>query len=117
MSDLKHADIFNWIETWAPLTLAYDWDNVGLQIGSKTNNVKKILVTLDVSEAVVDEAIEKQVNLIISHHPLLFKPLTQVDVNKPKGRIVQKLLQHDIDRKSTRMNTSHVSSYTAACCW
>src|SRR5690625_2017901 len=104
MSDLKHADIFNWIETWAPLTLAYDWDNVGLQIGSKTNNVKKILVTLDVSEAVVDEAIEKQVNLIISHHPLLFKPLTQVDVNKPKGRIVQKLLQHDITVYSAHTN-------------
>src|SRR5699024_3316386 len=104
MSHLKHVDIFNWMETWAPLTLAYDWDNVGLQIGSKTNAVKKVLVTLDVSEAVVDEAIEKQANLIISHHPLLFKPLKRVDVNKPKGRIVQKLLQHDITVYSAHTN-------------
>ena len=84
------------IEEWAPKSFAYDWDNVGLQVGSYNKPVRKILVTLDVLESVVDEAIEKNVDLIIAHHPLLFKPFKQLNLDSWRGRIIQKLIQHNI---------------------
>lgn len=93
---LTNADIFKIIEKFAPKYLAYDWDNVGLQIGSFNRPVKKIMVTLDVLESVVDEAIEHKIDLIIAHHPLLFKPLSQVNLDSPKGRTIRKLIQHNI---------------------
>lgn len=96
MKRWHHEDIFTLIEKWAPKHLAYDWDNVGLQIGSTQSETNKVMITLDVVEAVVDEAIEKGVNLIIAHHPLLFKPLKTIDYNSFKGKVIQKLIKHDI---------------------
>lgn len=84
------------MEDWAPAHLAYDWDHVGLQVGSYKQEVSKILVTLDVVEPVVDEAIEKGIDLIIAHHPLLFKAIHTLDMDSQKGRIIQKLIQHGI---------------------
>lgn len=96
LKKVHHSNIFDLMEKWSPKHLAYDWDNVGLQIGSKHDETKKIMVTLDVVEAVVDEAIEQEVNLIIAHHPLLFKPLKSIDYNTFKGKVLQKLIKHDI---------------------
>ncbi|GAB4073429.1 Nif3-like dinuclear metal center hexameric protein [Barrientosiimonas marina] len=93
---IRNADIFTAMEKWAPKHLAFDWDNVGLQIGSFQKPVKKIMVTLDVLESTVDEAVQHDVDLIIAHHPLLFKPMNQVNADTAKGRVVQKLLQHDM---------------------
>lgn len=93
---IKASLVFKAIEEWAPPHLAYDWDNVGLQVGSYSKEVKKVIVTLDVLESVVDEAISKNVDLIIAHHPLLFKPIKKIDVNNVKGKIIQKLIKHDI---------------------
>lgn len=84
------------MEKWAPKAFAYDWDNIGLQVGSYNKPVKKIMVTLDVLESVVDEAIENKVDLIIAHHPLLFKPLKQINIDNWRGRMIRKLIQHDI---------------------
>lgn len=91
-----NSDIFNLIEDLAPKRKAYDWDNVGLQIGTYQQQSKKVMITLDVMETVVDEAIENNVDLIIAHHPLLFKPLKKIDTNTPEGRIISKLIRHDI---------------------
>ncbi|AIF43408.1 Nif3-like dinuclear metal center hexameric protein [Virgibacillus sp. SK37] len=96
MASLNNSDIFRMMEEWAPKSLAYDWDRIGLQVGSFNAKVKKIMVTLDVLESVVDEAIIKGVDLIIAHHPLLFKPIKQLNFDNPKGRIIKKLIQHNI---------------------
>lgn len=96
MTTITHGIVFNKLEEWAPTQLAYDWDNVGLQVGATTDETKKIMITLDVLESVVDEAIEQDVNLIIAHHPLLFKPLQQINVNSFKGKIIKKLMDHEI---------------------
>ncbi|WP_152656233.1 Nif3-like dinuclear metal center hexameric protein [Oceanobacillus sp. CFH 90083] len=93
---LKHADFFQIMDSWAPANLAYHWDNIGLQTGRFHDTTSRILVTLDVTEEVVDEAVEKEANLIIAHHPLLFQPLKQINVDHPKGRVLQKLLKNDI---------------------
>ena len=73
------------IEDWAPKSIAWEKDNVGLQVGSLRREVKNILLCLDVDEKVVDEASRKKCNLIISHHPLLFRSLKKLDVAKDKN--------------------------------
>ncbi|PAV29045.1 Nif3-like dinuclear metal center hexameric protein [Virgibacillus profundi] len=99
-----NSDIFNLMENWAPKNLAYDWDNVGLQVGTYNKQVKKVMITLDVLETVVDEAIDKGVDLIIAHHPLLFKPLKQVNIESVQGRIIHKLIQHNITVYASHTN-------------
>lgn len=93
---VKNAEVFKAMERWAPKQLAYSWDNVGLQVGSASGTATKALITLDVLENVVDEAIREGADLIIAHHPLLFKSLKQIDIDSPKGRIIQKLISNNI---------------------
>ncbi|SDC45780.1 dinuclear metal center protein, YbgI/SA1388 family [Priestia aryabhattai B8W22] len=83
-------------ESFSPKHLAVEGDKIGLQIGTLNKPVKKVMVTLDVLETVVDEAIEKQVDLIIAHHPPIFRPLKQVVTDRPEGRILEKCIKHDI---------------------
>ncbi|HLR66474.1 Nif3-like dinuclear metal center hexameric protein [Virgibacillus alimentarius] len=99
-----NSEIFKVMEEWAPKDFAYDWDNVGLQMGSFNKSVKKIMITLDVLESVADEAIEKEVDLIIAHHPLLFKPVKRLNTDQSKGRTIQKLLQHHISVYASHTN-------------
>ncbi|WP_200411269.1 Nif3-like dinuclear metal center hexameric protein [Virgibacillus salexigens] len=101
---LTNRDIFKVMEALAPTYLAYDWDNVGLQVGAYNKPVSKIMITLDVLENVVDEAIEKHVDLIIAHHPLLFKPLRQLNMDTPSGKIMQKLVNHGITVYASHTN-------------
>ncbi len=65
----RNSDIFKAIERNAPRYLAEKWDNVGLQVGSYSHPVCRVLLTLDVTPDVVEEAIEKDIDLIVSHHP------------------------------------------------
>ncbi|MBB6448849.1 dinuclear metal center YbgI/SA1388 family protein [Geomicrobium halophilum] len=97
MSTIPSANqVIKLLESWSPQRFAMESDRVGLMLGSLERPVKKVLVTLDVTEAVVQEAIEQDIDLIISHHPLLFKPLTEVDTDTAKGQVIQKCLQHEI---------------------
>ena len=68
-------DVFIHLNKLADVKLAENWDNVGLLLGNNNNEVNKVLVCLDVTTDVVEEAIANNVNLIVSHHPLIFKPL------------------------------------------
>src|SRR5690625_5147154 len=95
-TNISHSTIFELMEKWAPLSFAYEWDQVGLQIGAANLPTKTVMITLDVLESVLDEAIEKGVDLIIAHHPLFFKPLQQIDFSTPKGKVIQKLIQNQI---------------------
>lgn len=96
VNKVTHGNIFKALEEWAPKNFAYDWDNVGLQVGSHADETKKILVTLDVLESVVDEAVANEVNLIIAHHPLIFSPLKNINFQSVKGKIIKKIIKHDI---------------------
>lgn len=68
----KLKEIMTVLEKLAPCHLAESWDNVGLMVGSKEEEVDKVLCALDVNESVVDEAIKKGVKCIVSHHPFFF---------------------------------------------
>lgn len=96
MKQVKHQTIIQTLEKWAPKDLAYDWDNVGLQVGAMNDRTTNVLVTLDVLESTVYEAIEQDANLIIAHHPMIFKPLKSIDFDTPKGRVIKKLIEHNI---------------------
>ncbi|MFW5865340.1 MAG: Nif3-like dinuclear metal center hexameric protein [Candidatus Izemoplasmataceae bacterium] len=79
-----------------PIDLAYEWDNVGLQVGTLNKEIKSILISLDLTKEVLDEAIKLKVNLIITHHPLVFKPLYNILTDSYKGRLIETLIKHDI---------------------
>jgi dinuclear metal center YbgI/SA1388 family protein len=86
------ADIIGVIESLAPPILAEHWDNCGLQVGSRTWPVKKVWIALDPLLEVVREAAGQEVDLLVTHHPLLFNPLRSIDVETPVGKIVETAL-------------------------
>lgn len=98
------ADIEQIFEEWAPRWSAWERDNVGLQVGERTQYVSKILVALDVTDAVVEEAVAKKIDLIVSHHPLLFRPPTSITSTDEVGRLVLKLAQKGISLYSAHTN-------------
>lgn len=79
---MKVLDILQFLEKLAPLELSEPWDNCGLLVGDKNSDVLKILVALDVTEDVVREAINVGANLIISHHPVIFKAIKNITNQK-----------------------------------
>ena len=98
-------DIFNHLNNLADVKLAEKWDNVGLMLGSNNNEVSRVLVCLDVTTSVVEEAIANNVNLIVSHHPLIFKPLKNIDYTTDfKSRIIRNLIKNDISVISFHTN-------------
>ncbi len=88
--------IISLLESFAPKKMAIEGDPIGLQVGSLNKPVKKVMIALDVLESVVDEAIEGKVDLIIAHHPLLYRPLKRIDINTSKGKVIEKLIKNDI---------------------
>ena len=89
-------DVINHLEDLAPLAYAEDFDNVGLLVGDKTQEITGILVTLDTLETVVDEAIQENCNLIVSFHPIIFKGLKKLTGKNYVERVVMKAIKHDI---------------------
>ena len=94
MTKIKH--ILTELESFAPPFYQESWDNSGLIVGDKTEDVRAILLTVDVTEAVVDEAIAKGVNLIIAHHPIVFKGLKQLIGQNYVERVVIKAIRNNI---------------------
>ncbi|MGB5377266.1 Nif3-like dinuclear metal center hexameric protein [Muriicola sp.] len=90
-------DVADLLEELAPLANAEGFDNVGLLVGAPEAKVTGILVTLDTLENVVDEAIAKNYNLIISFHPIIFKGLTKITGKTYVERVVAKAIQHGIN--------------------
>ena len=93
---MKCKDICNIIEKDFPKEYAEGFDNVGLLIGDYNKNINKILISLEITEKVIDEAILNNVDMIISHHPLLFKGLKSITNKSYIGNLVLKLIQNNI---------------------
>ena len=89
-------DIIRLMETIAPLHLAQEWDNAGLQIGHADWPVKKILIALDPTPSVVRAACDKKVDLLITHHPLIFQPLKSIDFKSSLGTILELATHHHL---------------------
>lgn len=93
---LKAGEIIDLMDKWAPPELIEDWDNTGFQIGDRNQEVDRILVSLDLSREVLDMAIEGNYNMIITHHPLIFKPLKKITSNNYKEKLILDIIKNNI---------------------
>lgn len=96
--------ILDFLESKYPKKYALSWDNVGLQIGSTSSDVKKILISLNISDKEAQHAINNNVDAIISHHPLIFRSLNNINTDSPTGKLIQYLLQNNISVYSMHTN-------------
>lgn len=96
--------IYKMIDKIAPFASQDSWDNSGLLIGSQNKIVNRVLLALDITETVVEEAINGGYDLVIAHHPLIFKGLKQITQETRIGRLVTHLIKHDIALISAHTN-------------
>jgi dinuclear metal center YbgI/SA1388 family protein len=102
---MRCDEIIKYLEDWAPEEIAWEKDNVGLQVGSAKRKLKNIMLSLDLNENVIDQALKKNCNFIFTHHPLLFKPLTKIDTTlNSTSLLVEKLIKNDITLYSAHTN-------------
>lgn len=104
MKKVNGHEIITLFEQWSPKRYAMDDDPVGLHIGSLSRPVEKVLVTLDVNEDIIDEAIDKGAKLIIAHHPPIFRPLNNILTDTPQGRMIEKCIKNDISVYAAHTN-------------
>jgi len=102
-------NIIQVIEKIAPLTYAEEWDNVGLLIGDEDTTVKSVLIALELTEAVMQEAIDGNFNLIITHHPLIFSGIKKINSQDPTGRIIQQAIANHIAVYAAHTNLDNSS--------
>jgi dinuclear metal center YbgI/SA1388 family protein len=91
---MRLADVVALLDGWYPPHRAEDWDAVGLVCGDPDAEVRRILLAVDPVLAVADEAVETDVQLVVTHHPLFLKGVHGVAATTPKGRVVQRLVSH-----------------------
>lgn len=92
------------LEAWAPPGSAQSYDNVGLQVGNRRQAVQRAIIALDMTPAVLEEAREAGAELIITHHPLLFKPLQAVTADSYESNLALQLARHDMALYSIHTN-------------
>lgn len=90
------AEFAAYLERFAPTHTAADWDNVGLLLGDPADAADRVMTCLTVTPDVVDEAVRERANLIVSHHPILFRGAKKLTANTPDGRVVLPLLRAGI---------------------
>lgn len=100
----KISDILQYLETIAPSHMKMDWDNVGLLCGDEAHAVKKILVALDPFWDVCQEAADIGADLIVTHHPLIFRPVSSVTEQNSVGKCIRFLIQKDIAAVNAHTN-------------
>ncbi len=103
------AEIVDWSRAVFPEILAESWDHVGLVCGRPEADVRSVLVTVDVTEAVVDQALAGGCDLILAHHPLLFQPVTSIAATDFRGRTITRLLRGDIALLTVHTNADSAS--------
>lgn len=97
------SDVLDVLETIAPKRFAFSWDKVGLQVGNRDTPVEKAVVALDRSMGAIHYAIESDAQLLLTHHPLIFDPISTVTSDTYEGQAIQKLVFYGI---------SHICAHT-----
>ncbi len=93
----KLSQIIKVLESNAPLTLAEEWDNCGLIVGDSDAMIAKALVCVDVTPAVVEEAVKNGCNLIVSHHPVIFGAIKRIGQDDLTGKIIMQAVKNDVN--------------------
>lgn len=92
----KGQTVIQLVERLAPKHIAVPDDKVGLQLGTLRKEIRRVLVALDVTDEVVEEAIRLKAELIVAHHAIIYRPLSHLQTDTPAGRLYEKLIKHDI---------------------
>ncbi|MCB9018563.1 MAG: Nif3-like dinuclear metal center hexameric protein [Prevotellaceae bacterium] len=111
---MKIKEITDLIEEYAPLCYQESYDNSGMQIGDKEATIKGILLTIDVTEEVINEAIEKGCNLILAHHPLIFGKIKKITGHDHVERCIIKAIKHDIAIYASHTNMDKMKNGVSA---
>jgi dinuclear metal center YbgI/SA1388 family protein len=93
---MKMRELERELMTLADLKYAEDWDNSGLQCGNRDKEIRKVFIALDATNEVIDQAIEFGADLLLTHHPLIFSPLSSIDSEDYIGKRIYRLIQNDI---------------------
>jgi len=101
---MKAKDVTDIVERIAPLGLAASWDNSGWQIGSPQAALTGVLLALDLTLPVVEEASAKGLNLIVVHHPVFFRPMNRLDLDVPRGRLVAEVVRRGLQVYAAHTN-------------
>lgn len=101
---MRCDELTEMLERLAPPGCACDWDNVGLLAGRSDKEVKKVFIALDATDEVVEEAVAWEADLLLTHHPLIFKPLKKINDRDFISRRIMKLIRHDISYYAMHTN-------------
>ncbi len=93
---MKCYEIMERLEELSPTIYAEDWDNVGLLVGRREKDVRKIYIALDATDEVIEEAVKLQTDMLITHHPLIFSAMKKIQSDDYIGRRILRLARHDI---------------------
>jgi dinuclear metal center YbgI/SA1388 family protein len=107
-------EIVDFLNQISPFELQEDWDNCGLQVGSMSEKVEKIYLSLDIDSEIIKQCDSN--SLIITHHPLIFKPLKRVDYSSFPANIIKELIKKDISLVSlhTNFDKTHLNNYVCS---
>ncbi|MDR1984952.1 MAG: Nif3-like dinuclear metal center hexameric protein [Prevotellaceae bacterium] len=106
---MKIKDVIQCIEDYAPLCYQEDFDNSGLIVGNAETETNSALLCVDITEEIIDEAISKKINFIISHHPVVFSGLKKITGQTSTQRIVAKAIKHDIALYAAHTNMDNIA--------
>lgn len=106
----KVIDICRIMEAYYPLYLAEKWDNVGLQIGAMHNTVQKIMISLDLDQEILQQAIGQQIDLIITHHPMFFNAIKKIDYEQPQGELIAGVIRNNLNVYAAHTNLDAASN-------
>src|SRR5690606_629596 len=106
---MKLSELTGYLENLAPLALQESYDNSGLLVGDPRQEISQALIALDCTEAVVDEAISTGCQVVITHHPIIFKGLKRLTGANYIERVVMKAIRHDIALYAIHTNLDNVT--------
>ncbi|MFW6371409.1 MAG: Nif3-like dinuclear metal center hexameric protein [Bacteroidota bacterium] len=104
----KVKEVMSVLEQFAPMVFQEAYDNSGLQVGNQDDEVYGVLVCIDVTDAVVDEALSRKANLIIAHHPVIFGGIKRITDHTLAGRVLKRCIKHDINLYVAHTNIDSV---------
>lgn len=110
---MKISEVYNFLDTLSPFELQESWDNSGLLIGDFSMDVSKVVLSIDVDEALID-SLEND-TLLITHHPLIFGGLKQLEFSKYPSNLIQKMIRKNIANIAmhTNFDQTHLNEYVA----
>jgi dinuclear metal center YbgI/SA1388 family protein len=106
---MKASEIISAIEEFAPLSSQESWDNTGLSVGDPGRDITSVLLSLDCTPSVIDEALLFGAGMVVTHHPLIFSPLKQLSIGDPIGKMIIKAVKNDLVLYSAHTNMDRVT--------